>query len=81
MIIERWTDTRLDRLADAVESNTRNIDILVGIATGQQQRFETVLGEIRDIKAEIRDIKAEIRGLQTENRHILDRLFGLLKEN
>lgn len=49
-------------------SNNRHIDILVGIATGQQERFATVL--------------AEIRGLQTENRRILDRLFGavLLEE-
>lgn len=69
MTIERWTDDRLDQLADAVESNNRNIDILVGIATGQQQRFAAVLDEIRDIKV-------EIRGLQTENRRILDRLFG-----
>lgn len=69
MTIERWTDDRLDQLANAVESNNRNIDILVGIATVQQQRFAAVLDEIRDIKV-------EIRGLQTENRRILDRLFG-----
>ncbi len=76
MTIERWTDDRLDQLADAVEANTRNIDILVGIAAGQQQRFEQVLDEIRDIKVDIRDIQTEIRGLQTENRRILDNLYG-----
>lgn len=87
---QRWTDNRLDQLATAVESNTRNVDILVGIVTGQQERGLTMLEEIRDIKVEIRDIKVEIRelqteirdlqneirGLQTENRRILDHLFG-----
>lgn len=81
MTIERWTDERLDQLADAVESNTKNIDILVGIATGQQERLATVLDEIRDIKVDIRDIQSEIRGLQTENRRILDRLFGQQEES
>lgn len=66
---QRWTDDRLDQLAAAVESNTRNVDILVGIVTGQQERVLTMLEEIRDIKV-------EIRGLQTENRRILDHLFG-----
>lgn len=61
--------SRLDRIEAIVESNTRNIDILVGIARGQQQHITTMLEEIRDIKT-------EIRGLQTENRRILDRLFG-----
>lgn len=72
----RWDDERLDRLASAVESNTRNIesntrniDVLVGIAAGQQERMAAILEEIRDIKV-------EIRGLQTENRRILDHLFG-----
>ncbi len=73
---------RLDRLEAITESNTRNIDILVGIVTGQQQHMATVLDEIRDIKVDIRDIQVEIRdvqatilGLQTENRRILDHLF------
>lgn len=76
MTIERWTDDRLDQLADAVdglrehsELNNRNVDILVGIVAVHQERFAVVLDEIRDIKV-------EIRGLQTENRRILERLFG-----
>lgn len=76
MTTSRWTDDRLDQLADAVEANTRNIDILVGITIGHQQRFDAVLGEIRNMTVEIREIQTEIRGLQTENRRILDRLFG-----
>lgn len=76
MTIERWTDDRLDQLADAVdglreqsELNNRNVDILVGIVAVHQERFAVVLDELRDIKV-------EIRGLQTKNRRILDRLFG-----
>jgi hypothetical protein len=60
---------RLDRIEAIAEPNTRNIDILIGIVTAHQERFATVLEEIRDIKT-------EIRGLQTENRRILDHLFG-----
>lgn len=74
MTTERWTDDRLDQLADAVdglreqsELNNRNVDILVGIVAAHQEQFATVLNEIRDIKV-------EIRGLQIERR-ILDRLF------
>lgn len=74
---------RLDQMQALAESNTRNIDILVGIVSAHQQHITTVLDEIRDIKAEIREIQTEIRemqititGLQTENRRILDRLFG-----
>lgn len=76
MTTNRWTDDRLDQLADAVEANTRNIDMLVGIASGQQQRFDAVIGEMREMTTDIREIQTEIRGLQTENRRILDRLFG-----
>lgn len=70
------SDDRLNQVQALAESNTRNIDILVGIVTGQQQHITTVLDEIRDIKVEIRDMQATILGLQTENRRILDRLFG-----
>jgi hypothetical protein len=30
MTVERWTDERLDELADAVDQTTHNIDLLVG---------------------------------------------------
>lgn len=46
---------RLDRIEALAESNTRNIDILVGIVAGHQQRFASVFDEIRDIRVEIRD--------------------------
>lgn len=76
-------NNRLDRIEAIVESNSRNIDILLGIVSGHQERILTVFEEIRDlrsetrdIQSEIRDIQSEIRGLQTENRRILDRLFG-----
>jgi chromosome segregation ATPase len=79
----RWDDARLDQLATAVdalreqaESNTRNVDILVGIVTGHQQRVTNAEERIATLFEEIRDIKVEIRGLQTENRRILDHLFG-----
>lgn len=52
MTIERWTDDRLDQLADAVdglreqsELNNRNVDILVGIVAAHQERFATVLDD------------------------------------
>lgn len=61
-------EAALERTETIVESNTRNIDILVGIARGQQQHITTMLEEIRDIKT-------EIRGLQTENRRLFQRLF------
>lgn len=67
---------RLDRIEAIAESNTRNIDILVGIARGHQERMMNTEDRIATLFEEIRDIKAEIRGLQTENRRILDHLFG-----
>ncbi len=67
---------------ELADSNTRNIDILVGVVTAHQGRFDIILGEIRDMKAEIRDMQAEvrdmqaeIRGLQAESRHILEILL------
>lgn len=72
--------SRLDRIEAIAESNTRNIDILVGIVTGHQERMANTEGRIATLFEEIRDIKAEIRGLQTENRRILDHLFGQIDD-
>lgn len=80
MATERWTDERLDRLADQIEANTRNIEAntrnisdlnqsmsqLVSI-NQEQQKANTTLFEL---------LIQEIRGLRSENRRILTHLFG-----
>lgn len=59
---ERWSDERLDRLANAVEANTTNIARLANIAELHSQNFDILI--------------QEIRGLRAENRRILSHLFG-----
>lgn len=84
MTIARWTDERLDQLADDVDNLRGSVadlrataEIMLQTQIQHQQNFEVVVSEIRDIKAEIRDIKAEIRGLQLENRRILEEMRGI----
>lgn len=71
---------RLDRIEAALEqtqqqvdTNTRNIQQLAGIAQTQQQTLQMQeQGNNQIFEALIE----EIRGLRTENRRILDHLFG-----
>ncbi len=83
MSVERWTDERLDLLAQLVESNNRQIEsnsrtiqALANLAAEDRQERVEILQEIRDIKQEIREIQQEVRGLQTENQRMLDILLN-----
>jgi methyl-accepting chemotaxis protein len=87
---ERWTDDRLDRLAETVvqtaESVGRAADTVNQLITGMNQlnqRTETIalaVERMTDVQLQtfrvIEEMQAEVRGLQTENRRILDHLFG-----
>lgn len=69
----RWDDDRLDRLANAVEANSRQI------ATNAQaiNQLVDVMREQQKANTEIfQAIVQEIRGLRTEQRRILNHLFG-----
>ena len=90
MTIERWTDERLDKLAETVvqtaESMGRAADTVNQLITGMNQlnqRTETIalaVERMTDVQLQtfrvIEEMQAEVRGLQTENRRILDHLFG-----
>jgi ABC-type transporter Mla subunit MlaD len=57
----------VNRLASVAELHQQTLDM-------QQQNFNAVI-------AEIREIQSEVRGLQTENRRILDQLINRNGEN
>jgi ABC-type transporter Mla subunit MlaD len=57
----------INRLASVAELNQQALDM-------QQQNFNAVITEIREIQS-------EVRGLQTENRHVLDQLINRNGEN
>ena len=76
MTTTKWTDERLDKLADDVRGNTTAVtdlrataEALLQTVTIYQSNFEVIIGEIQDIKT-------EIRGLQLENRRMLEELRG-----
>lgn len=76
MTTTKWTDERLDQLADDVRGNTTAVadlrataEALLQTVTIYQSNFEVIIGEIQDIKT-------EIRGLQLENRRMLEELRG-----
>jgi methyl-accepting chemotaxis protein len=73
---ERWTDERLDKLADTVNQLVAGMGHL-------NQRTETIalaVERMTDVQLQtfrvIEEMQQEVRGLQTENRRILDHLFG-----
>lgn len=87
MTTERWNDDRLDRLAETVEANSRdiaslkesiaqtnqNVNQLVGaMQLGQNSTDELFQANTRVLQL----IVEEIRGLRAENRRILTHLFG-----
>jgi hypothetical protein len=73
---ERWDDERLDRLADAVEANRRDIDansLNIGELTTNVSRLASTV-KLHNQNFDI--LIQEIRGLRAENRRILTHLFG-----
>ncbi|WP_404789275.1 hypothetical protein [Altericista sp. CCNU0014] len=80
---ERWTDERLDKLADTVVQTADTVNQLVSGMNQLNQRTETIalaVERMTDVQLQtfrvIEEMQAEVKGLQTENRRILDRLFG-----
>jgi methyl-accepting chemotaxis protein len=80
---ERWTDERLDKLADTVGQAADTVNQLIAGMGQLNQRTETIalaVERMTDVQLQtfrvIEEIQQEVRGLQTENRRILDHLFG-----
>jgi len=87
---KRWTDERLDKLADTVvqtaEALGQTADTANQLIAGMDQlnqRTETIalaVERMTDVQLQtfrvIEEMQQEVRGLQTENRRILDHLFG-----
>lgn len=73
MPVERWNDDRLDRLADSVEANSRQIE-------ANAQAVSQLISAMRDQQEANTEIFQaliqEIKGLRSENRRILAHLFG-----
>jgi methyl-accepting chemotaxis protein len=83
MTTERWTDERLDRLADAVGQTADAVNQLITGIGQLNQRTETIslaVERMTDVQLQtfqvIEEMQAEVRGLQTENRRILDHLWA-----
>jgi hypothetical protein len=82
MAIERWTDERLDRLAEltaetaavAAENTNRFTELAQAMLRLSESQLRTNQN-VDLIIARIDEMQSEVRGLQTENRRILDRLF------
>lgn len=76
MSVERWTDERLDQLAQLVESNSRTIQALANLAAEDRQERADILQSIQVMQQQVQELQQEVRGLQTENRRILDILLN-----
>jgi methyl-accepting chemotaxis protein len=90
MTTERWTDERLDKLAETVVQTAdtvgRTANTVNQLITGMNQlnqRTEMIalaVERMTDVQLQtfrvIEEMQAEVRGLQTENRRMLDHLFG-----
>jgi hypothetical protein len=59
MTVERWTDERLDELADAVDQTTHNIDLLVGAVNAFLERDRDRAEEIQQFRLETEQYKRE----------------------
>jgi hypothetical protein len=73
---ERWTDERLDKMADTLNQTIEAIGHL-----GQRTEvIATAVERLTDVQLQtfrvIEEMQQEVRGLQTENRSIFSRLFG-----
>lgn len=80
MPVERWDDDRLDRLAESVEENSRQIAANDRQIANNAQAINQLISAMRqqqEANTEIfQAIVQEIRGLRAENRRILTHLFG-----
>jgi hypothetical protein len=75
MAVERWTDDRLDRLAEVTAENTvRFTELAEAMLLLSESQIRTNRN-VDIVIARIDEMQSEVRGLQTENRRILDRLF------
>ncbi len=73
MTQERWNDDRLDKLAEAVEANSRQIAANADAIS----QLINVMREQQESNTEIFQVLIqEIRGLRAENRRIVTHLFG-----
>jgi ABC-type transporter Mla subunit MlaD len=71
------TTTRiLTSVTDLAEQNTRDISRLSNIVELHQQTLDMQQQNFNAVLSEIREMQAEVRGLQTENRRILDQLIN-----
>ena len=75
-------------LSDLSEQNTRDISTLgqsvnrlASVAELHQQALDMQQQNFNAVIAEIREIQSEVRGLQTENRRILDQLINRNGQN
>jgi methyl-accepting chemotaxis protein len=73
---ERWTDERLDKMADTLNQTISAI----GQLSQRTEVITTAVERLTDVQLQtfrvIEEMQQEVRGLQTENRRILDHLFG-----
>lgn len=77
MTIERWTDDRLDQLANDVDNLRASTTNLRATA---EALLQTVVLQQESIEASQRNfeiIASQIRGLQLENRRMLQEMRGL----
>jgi hypothetical protein len=82
MSIERWSDERLDRLAETVERQSTNIEALARIAQLQQDNTEGMRSQIQEsnirfteIIAQITENLTELRAGQERQERLLDYLI------
>jgi hypothetical protein len=75
MAVERWTDDRLDRLAEVTAENTvRFTELAEAMLLLSESQIRTNRN-VDIVIARIDEMQSEVRGLQTENGRILNRLF------
>jgi hypothetical protein len=76
MPVERWTDERLDRLANLVESNARTAEANSNAVAEISREQAELARERNHMLGIIAQQQSDIRGMQTENRRILDILLN-----
>lgn len=83
MVVKRWTDERLDQLADDVDSLRTSVadlrataEIMLQTQLQHQRNFEVSQRNFETIQRSIETMQGEIRGLQLENRRMLEELRG-----
>jgi hypothetical protein len=76
MTVERWTDERLDRLAQLVESNARAIEANSNAMAEYRQEQIEMRREFNHVIGIIAQQQSEIAGLRTETNRMLDILIN-----